>query len=117
MAVLIDPASRKISLSVRDLADDSGFARIGFGRDGWGSFAVGAKVHARVLAARMAADAAYRKEIHLEVSLKIDDWTAVITGRIDGCRIADFAAHIEEFKTASLVRGRPARNGPGFPRH
>ncbi|MFO1487645.1 MAG: ATP-dependent DNA helicase [Verrucomicrobiota bacterium] len=115
--MVIDPDAKTISLSVRDLAADTGFARIGFGREGWGGFATGLTVHERVLASRVAANASYRKEIHLEASVAVDGWTAVITGRIDGCLEENGAAHLEEFKTASLVVGRPARLNPGFARH
>jgi DNA excision repair protein ERCC-2 len=117
MSVLIDPQTKTISASVRDLAMEPGFGRIGLEREGWTSFAVGTKVHERVLAARMAANSSYQKEIHLEIKIQMEGWTAVITGRMDGCSRSDCGAHIEEFKTASLVQGKMAWQNAGFERH
>jgi DNA excision repair protein ERCC-2 len=117
MAVVIDSVAKTISANVRDLAAEPEFGRIGLYREGWTSFALGTKVHERVLAARLAADPVYKKEIHLAVKIPVDDWTAVVTGRIDGCSVDDSGAHIEEFKTASLVSGKIASQNARFERH
>ena len=46
---------------------------------------------------------AYRREVHLQARIPIEDWTALLTGRLDGCVERD-AGHwlIEEFKTTDL---------------
>jgi DNA excision repair protein ERCC-2 len=117
MALLINPLTKIISASVRDLAAEPGFSRIGMDREGWTSFAVGTKVHEQVLAARIAVNPSYQKEIHLQVQIPVDDWTAIITGRIDGCSPGDSGVLIEEIKTASLVQGKMASHNAGFERH
>ena len=48
-----DDASKTFELSVRDLAEDGGFRRVGFDRgDGWRRLGIGTEVHSRVLASR-----------------------------------------------------------------
>ena len=117
MSVVIDDGAKAVFLSVRDLAEDMGFARIGADRGGWASFALGTEVHGRVLASRIAADPAYRKELPVRHQLQLDDWFITITGRIDGAREDADGWHIEEFKTASLLPGPAQRSGPSFERH
>lgn len=117
MSVVIDSGAKAVFLSVRDLAEETGFSRIGADRGGWTSFALGTEVHERVLASRMAADPDYRKELHVRHQLQIDDWFVTITGRIDGAREGLDGWHIEEFKTASLLPGAARRSGAGFERH
>jgi len=117
MPILINPEAKTISASVRDLAANSGFSRIGMDRDGWISFGLGTRVHERVLAARLAANPQYRKEVYLEANVPINGWTAVITGRMDGYSPGITGATIEEFKTASLVPGKNLSQLPGFERH
>jgi DNA excision repair protein ERCC-2 len=101
MSVVIDSVAKAVFLSVRDLAEEPGFKRIGFDRQGWSSFALGVEVHERVLAARLAANPAYRTEIHVSALISLDDWTATITGRIDGAHESREGWRLEEFKTAS----------------
>jgi DNA excision repair protein ERCC-2 len=103
MSVVIDSVAKAVFLSVRDLAEEPGFKRIGFDREGWSSFALGLEVHERVLTARLAANPAYRKEIHVSALVPLDDWTATLTGRIDGAHETPEGWHLEEFKTASLL--------------
>ena len=49
-----DESSRVFEISVRELAEDEGFRRVGFDRgDGWRRLGLGAQIHARVLAERL----------------------------------------------------------------
>ncbi|MDQ5857815.1 MAG: DEAD/DEAH box helicase, partial [Acidobacteriota bacterium] len=56
-----------------------------------------------MLALRRETHAAYRSEVHLQARVPVEDWTAVLTGRLDGCveRMKD-SWLIEEFKSAYL---------------
>src|SRR5215472_17958073 len=84
--VQFDEASKTFEVNVRELAEEEGFRRVGFDRgDGWRRLGLGTQVHSRVLAARAEAHSAYRSEVHLQARIPIDDWTAVLTGRLDGC--------------------------------
>jgi len=89
---------------VRELAEEEGFRRVGFDRgDGWRRLGLGTEVHSRVLALRLETHAAYRCEVHLQARVPVDDWTAVLTGRLDGCvERAKDSWLIEEFKSAYL---------------
>ncbi len=46
---------------------------------------------------------AYRREVHLEARIPVEDWTAVLTGRLDGCLERE-PGHwlIEELKSTNL---------------
>jgi DNA excision repair protein ERCC-2 len=89
---------------VRELAEEEGFRRVGFDRgDGWRRLGLGTEVHSRVLALRLETHAAYRCEVHLQARVQVEDWTAVLTGRLDGCvERAKDSWLIEEFKSAYL---------------
>jgi DNA excision repair protein ERCC-2 len=102
--VKFDDASRNFEVSVRELAEDEGFRRVGFDRgDGWRRLGLGTQMHSRVLAARCDAHAAYRSEVHLQARVPVEDWTAIVTGRLDGCiERGPGLWHIEEFKSANL---------------
>ncbi len=113
-----DEASRTFEVSVRELAEEEGFRRVGFDRgDGWRRLGLGSQMHARVLAARCDAHPKYRAEVHLQARIPVDEWTAVLTGRLDGC-IERNPGHwyIEELKSTNLsVEGiRPS--GASFER-
>ena len=91
-------------VSVRELAEDPGFRRVGFDRgDGWRRLGLGAEIHGRVLSERCTAHPGYRSEVHLEARVPVEDWTAVLTGRLDGC-IEREPGHwlIEELKSTNL---------------
>ncbi|HWZ84911.1 MAG TPA: hypothetical protein VN032_01840, partial [Thermoanaerobaculia bacterium] len=78
-----DELSRVFELSVREMAEDEGFRRVGFDRgDGWRRLGLGAQIHTRVLGERRDAHPAYRAEVHLEARIPVEDWTAVLTGRL-----------------------------------
>ncbi|HEX4121431.1 MAG TPA: ATP-dependent DNA helicase [Verrucomicrobiae bacterium] len=99
-----DETARVFELSVRELAESDEFRRIGFERgEGWHRLGLGAELHARVLRDRCAARPAYRREVHLQHRWPVEDWTALVTGRLDGCVPRENAGWlIEEFKSAYL---------------
>lgn len=99
-----DEASRVFELSVRELAEDEGFRRVGFARgDGWRRLGLGSQIHTRVLGERQSAHPAYRAEVHLEARIPVEDWTAVLTGRLDGCVEREPGRWlIEELKSTNL---------------
>jgi DNA excision repair protein ERCC-2 len=102
--VRFDEAAKTFEISVRELAEDDGFRRVGFDRgDGWRRLGLGSEVHSRVLAARRETHAAYRCEVHLQARIPVEDWTATLTGRLDGCvERAEGSWLIEEFKSTHL---------------
>ena len=114
-----DEASKTLEVSVRELAGEEGFGRIGFERgEGWHRLGLGAELHSRVLQERRAAQPGYRSEVHLRAAVPMDGWTAVITGRLDGCvQEASGAWLIEEFKSAYLPGQETRRGGAAFARH
>ncbi len=95
-----DESSRAFELTVRELAEDEGFRRVGFDRgDGWRRLGIGTELHSRVLAARREAHASYRCEVHLQARIPVEEWTATLTGRLDGCvERAEGSWLIEELK-------------------
>ncbi|MGA2748079.1 MAG: ATP-dependent DNA helicase [Verrucomicrobiota bacterium] len=99
-----DPTARVFEVSVRDLAETDGLQRIGFERgEGWHRLGLGAELHARVLRQRCDARPAYQREVHLQDRWPVEDWTALITGRLDGCVPIDQGGWlVEEFKSAYL---------------
>ena len=99
-----DEDSRVFEISVRELAEDEGFRRVGFDRgDGWRRLGLGAQIHSRVLAERQCAHPAYRAEVHLEARIPVESWTAVLTGRLDGCVEREPGRWlIEELKSTNL---------------
>jgi len=99
-----DETNRVFEVSVRDLAESEEFRRIGFERgEGWHRLGLGAELHARVLHERCARRPEYRREVHLQHSWQVEDWTAMVTGRLDGCAPRDEGGWlVEEFKSAYL---------------
>ena len=60
----------------------------------------------------------YRKEVHLQVRCPVEEWTATITGRLDGCAPDGRGGWlIEEFKSAYFPAQDSRRSGPAFERH
>jgi len=104
---------------VRELAGEEGFGRVGFERgEGWHRLGLGAELHSRVLEERRAAQPGYRSEVHLRATVPIDSWTAVITGRLDGCVEQPSGGWlIEEFKSAYLPGQEIRRGEAAFARH
>ncbi len=117
MSIVLDPVARALSLSVRDLAEEKGFARIGADREGWTSYTVGTELHERVLAARLAKFQGYRRELFVRHEFGIRGWSVTVQGRIDGLMPQpDGGWIVEEFKTASVAR-ESARSFSGNERH
>jgi DNA excision repair protein ERCC-2 len=113
-----DEASRVFEISVRELAEDEGFRRVGFDRgEGWRRLGLGTQIHVRVLGERQAAHLAYRCEVHLEARIPVEDWTAVLTGRLDGC-VEREPGHwlIEELKSTNLAVDGVRPSGYAFER-
>ncbi len=113
-----DEINRVFEISVRDLAEDEGFRRVGFDRgDGWRRLGLGAQIHSRVLNERRAAHPTYRAEVHLEARLPVEDWTAVLTGRLDGCiERSPGQWLIEELKSTNLSVDGVRPSGYAFER-
>jgi DNA excision repair protein ERCC-2 len=99
-----DEVTRTFEVSVRELAEDEGFRRVGFDRgDGWRRLGLGTEVHSRVLASRREAHSSYRCEVHLQARIPVEGWTAILTGRLDGCVERTAGSWlIEEFKSTHL---------------
>src|SRR5260370_38972000 len=113
-----DPATRVFEGNVREVAEDEGFRRVGFDRgDGWRRLGLGSEIHARVLAARCETHASYRSEVHLQARVLVEDWTAVVAGRLDGC-LERVAGHwlTEEFKSTHLSVDGVRASGYAFER-
>ncbi len=113
-----DEEARVFEISVRELAEDEGFRRVGFDRgDGWRRLGLGTQIHARVLAERRNAHAAYRAEVHLEARVPVEDWTAILTGRLDGCIEREPGRWlIEELKSTNLAVDGVRPSGYAFER-
>jgi DNA excision repair protein ERCC-2 len=114
-----DPVTKTFEVSVRELAEEEGFSRIGFGRgEGWHRLGLGAELHSRVLRERCEAQADYRSEVHLQIRSQVENWTALVTGRLDGCAPDGNGGWlIEEFKSAYFPAQEGRRSGPAFERH
>ena len=114
-----DDAAKVFEVSARELAEDEGFRRVGFDRgDGWRRLGLGSEIHARVLAARREALPGYRAEVHLQARVPVESWTAVLTGRLDGClERSEGQWLIEEMKSTDLsVEGGVRPSGYAFER-
>jgi DNA excision repair protein ERCC-2 len=102
--VRFDEATKIFEVSARELSEDEGFRRVGFDRgDGWRRLGLGSEIHARVLSARCEAFPGYRSEVHLQARVPVESWTAVLTGRLDGCiERSEGQWLIEEMKSTDL---------------
>lgn len=113
-----DEPSKVFEVSARELAEDEGFRRVGFDRgDGWRRLGLGSEIHARVLSARCEAMPGYRSEVHLQARIPVEGWTAVLTGRLDGC-LERAGGHwlIEEMKSTDLSVEGARPSGYAFER-
>ncbi|HYN21332.1 MAG TPA: DEAD/DEAH box helicase, partial [Thermoanaerobaculia bacterium] len=111
-------AAKTFEVSVRELAEEEGFRRVGFDRgDGWRRLGLGSELHTRVLSARCEAHEGYRREVHLQARVPVEGWTAILTGRLDGCveRVAGQWL-IEELKSTHLSSEGMRPAGYGFER-
>jgi DNA excision repair protein ERCC-2 len=118
-ALTFDSTAKVLRVSVRELAETAGFKRIGFERgEGWHRLGLGSELHARVLQARCQARPQYRREVPLDSSWPVEDCTALISGRLDGCvQDADGSWLIEEFKSSYLPSADARRADAAFDRH
>lgn len=116
--MIFDDENKSFTLSARELAEDERFHRIGFERgEGWRRLSLGSEVHARVQQARHDRNPAYRSEVPLQADIPIKGWTAILTGRLDGCfPDARGGWTIEEFKSTILASGGARTAGPAFER-
>jgi len=116
--VRFDEPAKLFEVNVRELAEEEGFRRVGFDRgDGWRRLGLGSQVHARVLASRREIHAAYRAEVHLQARVPVEDWTAILTGRLDGCLEREAGRWlIEEFKSTNLSVDGVRPSGYAFER-
>ncbi len=113
-----DETARLFEVNVRELAEEEGFRRVGFDRgDGWRRLGLGSQVHTRVLATRRQIHPAYRTEVHLQARIPVEDWTAVLTGRLDGCLEREPGQFlVEEFKSTNLTVDGVRPSGYAFER-
>ena len=113
-----DPTSKTFEVNARELAEEEGFRRVGFDRgEGWRRLGLGTQIHSKVLSARKETFGAYRCEVHLQARIAVEDWTAILTGRLDGCLERE-AGHwlIEEFKSTDLPSEGIRASGYAFER-
>ncbi|HWD18830.1 MAG TPA: ATP-dependent DNA helicase [Verrucomicrobiae bacterium] len=114
-----DEAARTFEISVRELAEGEGYARIGFERgEGWHRLGLGAELHARVLQERARLNPEYRREVFLQARWAVEDWTAIVTGRLDGCAAQTGGGWlVEEFKSTYVPTSEIRRTGGVAERH
>ena len=119
MPLRFDEATKTLTVSVRDLADEGGFHRVGFERgESWNRLGLGAELHSQVLKNRGDENFAYLSEVHLEHRVTVGEWTAIVTGRLDGCVQQENGAWlVEEFKSAYSPHTHVRPFGPNFERH
>lgn len=112
-----DAVARIFEVSVRELAADDSFHRIGFtGTEVWTRFGLGTQIHTRVLGARRESNTSYRSEVHLQLKIPVGEWTAILTGRLDGCcQNSTGEWLIEEVKSGYFGNVRPT--GPVTEQH
>ena len=114
-----DEATKTFEISVGELAEEPGFTRIGSGDgEGWMRLGLGSEMHARILQDRCAANPRYAREVFLKGGFAIEDWTAVVVGRLDGCFQRESGQWIiEEFKTGFYSEDDRRAQGSRFERH
>ncbi|MEO6035774.1 MAG: ATP-dependent DNA helicase [Verrucomicrobiota bacterium] len=119
MPLRFDETTKTLTVSVRELAETGGFHHVGFERgESWNRLGLGADLHSQVLKSRHTGNAAYLSEVHLEQRVAVGEWTAIITGRLDGCvPQEDGVWLVEEFKSAYAPSTHIRPFGPGFERH
>ncbi len=119
MPLRFDEATKILTVSVRELTEEEGFHRIGFERgESWNRLGLGAELHTGILEKRCQADVKYSREISLETKFSLGDWTAIVTGRLDGCFQRDDGSWlIEEFKSSYSPSAHVRPFGQSFERH
>lgn len=119
MPLRFDEAAKLFTVSVREVAEGGGIHRVGFDRgETWNRLGLGTEIHSQILQKRCAANSNYQREIHLESRIALGDWTAVVTGRLDGCvQHSGGEWLVEEFKSAYCAGTHFRPFGPKFERH
>ncbi len=114
-----DEASKTLTLSVRELADDGSVHRAGFERgESWSRLGLGSEIHSQILQKRSAENSAYHCEVHLDTEIIFADWKVILTGRLDGCIEQENGGWlIEEFKSAYSPHTHIRPYGQLFERH
>lgn len=100
MAIRIDDKEKTIRVSVRDLVAPT----VAIGSLAAGGFlparaALGKDAHESHQAERSDALVSYRKEVHVKHAMRVDDYTAIIQGRIDGVYERRGKLVVEEVKS------------------
>jgi DNA excision repair protein ERCC-2 len=100
MAIRIDDKKKTIRVSVRDLVAPT----VAIGSLAAGGYlparaALGKDAHESHQAERSDALVSYRKEVHVKYAMRVDDYTAIIQGRIDGVYERRGKLVVEEVKS------------------
>lgn len=101
-----DADSGVLDISVRELIeDDEVFRRVGFERSqAWRRLSLGGEAHRRTLAARQEAFPGYRGELTVSGNFDVQEFRAVVSGRLDGALETEKGLWLlEEFKTCSFT--------------
>jgi DNA excision repair protein ERCC-2 len=107
--IRFDDAERSLQLSVRDLVEASaprGHLTLDVVRRGRARLAAGQWVHTTWQSAREAEDEGFTREVRLEITRVVDEWTVRVHGRVDG--LVDAGGHwvVEEVKSTALDADR-----------
>ncbi|TET33865.1 MAG: hypothetical protein E3J72_15780 [Planctomycetota bacterium] len=102
MTVRIDVEEKTLKCSVRDLAADEERGSIGGGMLRMGRARIGRDVHQRRQEAQES-ERDYRREVSINQTFEIDDWTVTVRGRIDGIYEKDGSTIVEEIKSVILA--------------
>ncbi|MHC4663243.1 MAG: helicase C-terminal domain-containing protein [Planctomycetota bacterium] len=102
MTIRVDIDQKKLSCSVRDLAGEEEKGSIMGGMMLRGRAKIGQDIHASYQESQ-AEDKEYRREVHVEKSFDVGDWSVTISGRIDGIYEEDGKTIVEEIKSVVLA--------------
>ena len=114
MGLSVDFARRTITVSPATLLSGA-FRRIGFDRgDGFERLWIGQEVHRRVLTAFVETVPGYEAERTVRLAFPVDDFTAVLEGRLDGRFESDGRVVVDEVKSVHFAEDLAKL--PGSPR-
>lgn len=115
MAVRIDPERKTILVSPGALLSGAS-RRVGFDRgDGFERLWIGQAVHRRVLGEMQETIPSYVTEECVRFTFPVDDWTAVLEGRLDG-RFTDGNGNVVVDEVKSVHFAEDLKRLPGSPR-